>query len=242
MELEDQNWFPNILRNQQTAFIGFTVSAFEVYKPLLPLLKVVLDNHNQWTDCCSGAAGPVIYLQKNGSFNGSVLLTDKFPNKDIINSLPQNLTYSNCAVNILKDEIEGTGLITVFNAFHHFSRLERQQIITKLKALKRPFVIAEILQPTIFCGLKVFITATVGQLLLAPFIKPFSLLRLIFTYLLPINIITVLWDGLASVARAIPYKHLQYLAKNNNCQTFNVEAGTFKTPYAVITYLTGKPI
>jgi len=39
-------------------------------------------------------------------------------------------------------------------------------------------------------------------LLLAPFVKPFSLGRLFFTYVVPVNVLTITWDGVISVLRA----------------------------------------
>ena len=109
----------------------------------------------------------------------------------------------------------------MFNAFHHFNDMEKKQIIEKMIATKRPFLFAEILQP---------------------FVKPFSLKRLLFTYFIPLNMITVLWDGIVSVIRAIPFSVLQQLAESVDSTSFEIKAVEHKTALAVITYLVGKPI
>jgi hypothetical protein len=50
--------------------------------------------------------------------------------------------------------------------------------------------------------LKVLFMTTAGTLLLTPFIRPFSFRRLLFTYVLPLNIITITYDGIVSVCRS----------------------------------------
>ncbi|MDQ3100808.1 MAG: hypothetical protein M3R08_05435, partial [Bacteroidota bacterium] len=62
-------------------------------------------------------------------------------------------------------------------------------------------LIAELLQPNILCFLQILLVTTIGQVFLCPFVKPFRLERLFFTWILPINILTVVWDGLVSVVR-----------------------------------------
>ncbi len=244
MELEDQFWFPTFFRDQQTAFIGFVAGAFGIYNPLLPQLQKILASNGDktWTDCCSGAAGPVLYFQEKLKFKGNILLTDKFPNKTFKENKKLNIAYLNNPLDILKDKIPNKGLVTMFNAFHHFNLQERKIIIDQLIKTNRPFLIAEILQPNVLDAIKIFVTAIVGQVLLAPFIKPFSFKRLFFTYFIPLNIVTVLWDGIASVIRAIPFSHLKQLAETIDSKGFEVKAIKHKTALAVITYIVGKPV
>jgi hypothetical protein len=73
----------------------------------------------------------------------------------------------------------------------------------------------EILQPTVFCLLKIFFTTSIGSLLLTPFILPFSLRRLFFTYIIPVNILTISLDGILSVLKSRSVKQYQNLFANN---------------------------
>jgi hypothetical protein len=60
----------------------------------------------------------------------------------------------------------------------------------------------------------VLLATTAGQVLLSPFVLPFRLSRLLFTWVLPVNIVTVCFDGIISVLKALPAKRMQLL-----CQT-----------------------
>lgn len=88
----------------------------------------------------------------------------------------------------------------MFNAFHHFTP-EQQKHLVQLHA-SRGLLVFEVLQPTLLTFLKILFTTTIGQLLLAPFVRPFRWERILFTYILPINLIIIPWDGLVSVLRS----------------------------------------
>jgi hypothetical protein len=94
----------------------------------------------------------------------------------------------------------GSGVLTLFNAFHHFTPTQQQQLIRTHG--RRGVLVFEVLQPTLPTLLKILLTTTFGQLLLAPFVRPFRWERLLFTYLLPINLLTIAWDGIVSVVRS----------------------------------------
>lgn len=91
----------------------------------------------------------------------------------------------------------------MFNAFHHFNAVERKEMLKTLILNGRSFMAAELLAPTFTDFLRILVATTLGQLLLAPFVRPFSLKRLILTYLIPVNLITITWDGLVSVSRGL---------------------------------------
>jgi hypothetical protein len=58
-------------------------------------------------------------------------------------------------------------------------------------------------------------------LVLTPFIRPFSLKRMIFTYIIPINIITITFDGIVSVLKSRSVKQYQGLFANRG-QAMNI--------------------
>ena len=241
-ELEDQQWFPNILRQQQMDFIGFVVQHFPIYQPAIKLLQQLLisTKHNTITDCCSGGGGPILYLQKNISVDVSIVLTDLYPQP--IENLPPNIRYEKMPVNILEPNYNCNGIITMFNAFHHLNCIEKNKFLKRIIETHNPIFIAEILSPTPISFLTILFTTTVGQLMLTPFIKPFKFSRIIFTYLFPINLITVCWDGLASVLKSSSYPSLNQLAQSLSTTNYNftcIKAGNLFTPLYV---LKGEPI
>ena len=213
-ELEDLPWFPAFLRKHQMDYLKFIAAAFNIYHPALPYLKKNIHRHPEkgWTDLCSGTGGPI----QSFDFNHPVLLTDLYP---ILydKSSTGHISYYKYPVNVLTDAIPGDGLITLFNGFHHFNHEEKINILEKIRESKRPMLIIEILQPTTICLLKVLFTTTIGHWLMVPFMKPFSLKRIIFTYLIPVHTLTIMIDGIISVCKSKTAAYYNTLAEK--CST-----------------------
>jgi hypothetical protein len=218
-ELEDKKWFPAFLRNHQTEYLSFLASAFRLYHPIKQKLLDCLQNvpNAEWTDICSGAGGPV----KNLATHHKVLLTDKFPHTNIQDNL-SGITYHEKPVDVLKDDIPGKGLISMFNGFHHFGHSEKEEILQMAAKSARPIFIAEILQPNLICLLRVIFSATVGHWLLVPVMKPFSLKRVLFTYIIPLHTFTILIDGIISVCKAGSSTYYKKLCKNNSTEQYQL--------------------
>lgn len=197
-ELEDQKWFPPLLRRMQLEYIGWLVGFLRVYQPLLPLLEQLGRNQNRIHDLCSGSGGPAIWL--SGHLKNPWTLSDVYPASP--QHLGDQIFYLQDSVDVLSLKTDPEVIYTMFNAFHHFTNEQQGQILRKLSHSR--FVIAEILKPSPVDFIKIFCTTTLLQVLCAPFIKPFSFRRLIYTWILPINLITVTWDGLVSVLRSLP--------------------------------------
>jgi hypothetical protein len=67
---------------------------------------------------------------------------------------------------------------------------------------------------------------TIGVLLFSPFIKPFSWQRLFFTYIIPINIITISFDGIISVLKSRSFNAYKKLYSGvNNINVLNLKKG-----------------
>lgn len=200
-ELEDQPWFPQVLRRQQVEFIGWLVERFGVYASVTEGLRAALHRlkATEVTDLGSGQGGPVRYLARRPGFERiHFLLTDLYPAGE--GGTGTTVRWHAQPVDALGRNVPGTGPITLFNAFHHFGPAEQARLV-RMHA-QRGLFIFEVLQHTLPTYLKILFTTTVGQLLLAPFVRPFRWERLLFTYLLPVNLFTIPWDGLVSVARS----------------------------------------
>jgi hypothetical protein len=238
-ELEDYEWFTPLLRRQQVDFIGSVVRWFGVYQPLVAVLQQLLQQSKvcQITDCCSGSGGPAIFLHQR--LNGMVqtVLTDKFP-QPLTSQVP-GVRYKSTSTNVLNLQPAAEQLYTMHNAFHHFSTAEQKKILQQFAHNSSSFLIAEILQPDMPTFLQVLFTSTIGQLLLAPFVKPFSLARLLFTYLLPVNIITVTYDGIISVFKSKTASQYSKLTVGINTPGYAITVSTLKSNSAQIVYITG---
>ena len=236
-ELEDQEWFPNVLREQQTAYIGWMVRNFGVYKGVDSILAAELPKHaGTITDLGSGSGGPWKQLAASAALRGaSIELTDLYPQTPT--DLPPNCSYYPKPLPALQALPHAKGLLTLFNAFHHFTAAEREQMIRNAVLNGRSFFAAEILGPTLPDFLRILTATTLGQLLFAPFIRPFSWKRMLFTYVLPINILTVTWDGLASVFRGISAKEMEDMAakaRQLGASAKVVRLGTWYAPVRIL--------
>lgn len=210
-ELEDYNWFPKILRRFQMEYIGSIIKWLHFYGPLVPVLQTLLKENNtdRIQDLCSGSGMPAIYIQNQIGDGYKTILSDKFPEHSFANTL--TVHYLQQESDVLQLFPEQTMCYTMYNAFHHFTDLQKQQIIKKMQAANVSFVFAEILEPDIFTLIKIVFTTTILQVVTAPFVHPFSLMRLLFTYIIPVNLFTVTYDGIISVFKSKSVKQYQKL-------------------------------
>lgn len=213
-ELEDYNWFPKLLRNFQTEFIGFVVSKFNVYSGFVEHLNKRSLPQQTMTDLCSGSGEPAISIFKKSNGFKKLVLTDKYPN--ILNAVDERILYDAEPMDVMKMEFKPDTCYTMFNAFHHFTDEDKLKIIQKIQASGSFAFFAEILEPRLDCMLKVFLTTTLGTLIFTPFVKPFSFKRLLFTYIVPVNIFTITFDGLVSVLTSRSVKQYQKLFEGYN--------------------------
>lgn len=210
-ELEDYNWFPTTLRNFQTEFIGFVVSKFDIYNGFIKFLNKRSLTSQTMIDLCSGSGEPAIGIFKESNGFKRLVLTDKYPN--ILNAEDERILYDAKPMDVMKMEFKPDTCYTMFNAFHHFTDEDKLKIIQKIQESGSSAFFAEILEPRLDCMLKVFLTTTLGTLIFTPFLKPFSLKRLLFTYLIPVNIFTITFDGLVSVLKSRSVKQYQKLVE-----------------------------
>ncbi len=234
-ELEDQGWFPAILRNYQTDFLGIAAKLIKLYEPLIPVLGRNASAKCAICDLCSGNGAAAIYATAGARKAGAkLILTDKFPNTNFQDYVQLNsVEYSKISVDILHDRLPKAETYTMFNGLHHFNERQIEQVITKIKAQNGDALFIEPLQPNFAVLLKVMIATTLGALLFIPFIRPFRWYHFVFTYLIPIGIIATMWDGIASVINAYSQGQLLKIAseleKKGIEARFEVYRGKFAT-------------
>ena len=222
-EWEDQTWFPDVLRRNMTDYLRFMITRLGIYDPIIPLLKEMLEQTGQREilDLCSGAGGGLESIQPKISaeigFEVPVTLTDKFPNLEAwqqINSETKN------AIHFIEKSVDATdvpadlpGIRTLFSSFHHFKPKQALAILQDAVNKKQAIGIFEgsgkQYYELIFAGL-LFPPLMLG---ITPFIRPFKLSRLFFTYLVPAIPIFTLWDGVVSILRMYSPEMLQEMTK-----------------------------
>jgi len=239
-ELEDYAWFPARLRRYQMDFIGNVVRWLRLYQPLVPVVQQLMQQQqlHSITDCCSGNGAPALYMHQCLQPTPTTLLTDKFPQPF---TPTDNISYDTNSRDALELVPQANQLYTFYNCFHHFSDAEQQILLQRFADNRASVVIAEILEPGIIPMLKIFFTTTVGQLLSAPFVRPFAWGRLAFTYLLPINLLTVTYDGLVSVCKSKTVKGYTQLMADVRQAGYTFRVQSIRQATGRIIYITGAP-
>jgi hypothetical protein len=253
-----------VLRRQQVEFIGWLVDRFGIYAPVAPLIASALAQlgSHHVTDLGSGSGGPIHFLLRDKRLaHTQFLLTDRFPphegtgaathaathnatveaTRDATVDATDNATTGDRLrwhpepVDALAPQAPGTGPVTLFNAFHHFTPEQQRQLLRA--HARRGVLVFEVLQPTLITFLKILLTTTLGQLLLAPFVRPFRWERIVFTYPVPLNLITIPWDGLVSVLRSSHPDTLVQRLRPAVPPGHLLEAGTAGPWWAPVTWL-----
>lgn len=226
--MEDYSWFPESLRLQQMEFIGWVTSG-------MGALDGAIKSYKSWApegsimDLCSGSGQPAVFLHQHADLNNQLELTDLHPSflKTFSDqSAAANVVLRHEPLDVLEDkgswitEAEG---FSMYNAFHHFKPQQQIQMVRQMAKAHKPFFFVEILQPNIWSFLQILLTTTLGQLILGPFIRPFRWSRIFWTYVLPINLLTITFDGLVSVFRAQSQNTYEQLLSPLNTHGYKIK-------------------
>ena len=246
-EFEDQKWFPSFLRNYGTDFLQFLFNKTKLYHPIIPLLEkgIKESGYNQIIDLGSGGGGGLIYLNeqlKKKNPDLKILLTDYYPNTTAFEHTKKqanNFEYMKISIDARNVPKELKGLRTQFLSLHHFKPVDAKKILQNAVDSNIPIAIFEAQERSI-SSILAMIFSPLSVIFTTPFIRHFKFGRILFTYLIPIVPLFVLWDGIVSSLRTYSVKEMNELVselKNNDL--FNWEIGRLKSGPGVILYLLG---
>ncbi|MES2574778.1 MAG: hypothetical protein V4572_07535 [Bacteroidota bacterium] len=246
-EFEDQKWFPDFLRNYGTDFLQFLSNKTGMYKPLVPLIEEILKSKKMDTiiDLASGGGGGLIWLNselKKKVPNLKIILTDYYPNIpafEYTKKQSDNFEYYTQPVDARKVPAELKGLRTQFLSLHHFKPEDVKLILQNAIDSNSPIAVFEA-QERSLSSILAMVFSPVSVLLTTPFIRPFKIGRIIFTYLIPIVPLFVLWDGVVSSLRTYSIKELQTIIKDlKNTEKYDWQMDKIKSGPATVFYLIG---
>jgi hypothetical protein len=251
-EIEDQPWFPQVLRDQITDALQFLILEMKAYDPILPELNWVIQKSGRKNivDLCSGATGPwdylVVELLKQGEVLERITLTDLFPNENALKRMAEKnpiFKYNPIPADVLDIDRDLDGIRTLFSSFHHFNRAQAVSILQDAVDKQMPICVFE------FTGRRA------ANFILTPFVmfgvfakllfkKRLTFSRLLFSYLIPIVPLALLWDSTVSHLRTYsPAELNDLLSRVNHAESFEWEIGETTSPKTVLsnTYLIGYP-
>lgn len=246
-EFEDQTWFPDNLRTYGTEFLRFISNKTNGFKPAIPYLVKYLEKSgsHRIIDLASGAGGPMIGLNQQliKIFPDlRITLSDFYPNKEALQfnaDSATNIDFCSYSVNAMKVPEELKGLRTQFLSLHHFKKDDAVKILRNAVESKSAIAIFEG-QDRSLPSLIAMLFSPLTVLFLTPMIKPFKWGRLLFTYLIPLVPLFVLWDGVVSSLRTYSVKEMEELIGLADPEKqYQWEYGRLKNGPAVMMYLCG---
>jgi hypothetical protein len=249
-EWEDFPWFPAVLRDAATAYLRRAVEVTGQADRLAPKLAEAVRRARaeRIVDLCSGGAGPMVALARaleTQEARVPVTLTDLYPN---VPALEEAVRVSEGAVAFERESVDATrvpaeltGMRTLFNAFHHFRPEAARAILEDAVSARQPIAVFEVVSrdPAALFGI---LFAPLAVLLLMPTIRPLKSSWLLFTYVIPLVPLLVLWDGVVSCLRVYSPEELEKLVEGLPADGYRWEIGRLPIGGpAKATYLLGRP-
>lgn len=248
-EFEDQKWFPGFLRDYGTDFLQFLSNKTKLYKPVVPVIERGLreSGTNDIVDLGSGGGGGLLWLNselKKTNPNLKILLTDFYPNIkafEFTKRQADNFEYISTSIDARKVPESLKGFRTQFLSLHHFKPHDAKQILQNAVDSRSVIGIFEAQERSV-PSILAMLFSPISVILATPFIRPFKFGRLIFTYLIPIVPLFVLWDGVVSSLRTYSVKEMKVLVDQlENNENFEWEIKRVKSGPGVVIYLLGVP-
>ncbi len=254
-EFTDLPWYPQVFRRIQTDYLQFAATLGSGHKNLIPLFAKAMQHAktDEIVDLCSGGSGPWIQLRKHLNQAGlsvTIKLTDKYPNPQAIqmwsHASLHGIEYLADPVDAMDVPPQLRGMRTFFEGFHHFKPDQAQSILRDAVEKKVAIGIFEASLKPPFGWLILILSPLITlftYLLITPFIRPRTLSRFLWTYLIPIVPLATCWDGVISLLRVYSVQELMELTAPLQRDDYVWEAGQASTgtPIFGFTYLLGYP-
>ncbi len=252
-ELEDQTWFPGMLRQYMTDFLSHMGGWSKIpYQPFTERLVEALRRTGdvRLVDLCSGGGGPAVVigreLRERLGRPLDVVLTDLYPSPARLQHaralLPDWVTLDGRAVDAREVPHDLSGFRLVCNGFHHLRPEEARACLLDAVEKGQGVALVELTHRSAWSVLQVAV-GSMTQLVIAPFIKPFRWSRLLLTYVLPVVPLCTLWDGVVSCLRVYDPEELARLVARLPERGYRWEFGRLRVPGmpTKLTYLIGTP-
>jgi hypothetical protein len=256
MELHEQSWCPAAIRNGVTDCLHAVANLARQFQNVAPKLQHALDQTGApcVVDLCSGGGGPWLNLywrvrQRSGQ-PMPIVLTDLYPNVQAMRAAAQRSGQQICYIAAPVDATcmpeALVGFRTLFTAFHHFAPVQAQAILQDAIDHEQGIAIFEQTHRNA-AALIMMLTLPWLALLVAPWIRPFRLSRLFWTYILPAIPLILCIDGMVSCLRTYSPDEMATLIAglkpSPKGSTYVWESGRVRSPVSPlgVTYLIGYP-
>jgi hypothetical protein len=242
-EFGDLPWWPAAIRDCVTDSLAFGIARMGLYAKAAPLVADLLarGGTRDVVDLCAGGAGPWPGLRDALGPDVRVTLTDRQPNAAAVARVAAladpRVRYLAHPVDAAAVPPELVGVRTIFTAFHHLTPTAAARVLADAAAAGAPIGVFEFTERAWPSYLAAALVPW-SMLFTTPWIRPFRLARLLFTYALPLAPLCNLWDGLVSSLRTYTPAEMLALARGA-APGYRWEAGTLRGRGPAVTYLVG---
>lgn len=256
LEIHEQPWCPAAIRDGATDYLRFIAAFARQYRYVVPLLRrgLLASGSERIVDLCSGGGGPWPQLQRELHAAlpapAPILLTDLHPNQAAAHMPIRGQPYIRFvpkSVDATHIPAELTGFRTLFTAFHHFPPQDARRILQDAVDQGQGIGVFEQTARTPLALLIMLVLPWLA-LLAAPFVRPFRLDRLFWTYLIPLIPFVLCFDGIVSCLRTYTLAEMRALTASLRPPAsgahYRWEIGTVPSPLSPIgvRYLLGYPM
>ena len=212
-EFADLPRFPETLRRSMSEFLAFVGALSDKpYHGFVARLAELMEDAGETSvlELCGGLGGPSgreILLLRERMPEATWTLSDLHPPARV----PEGVLAHPLAMDARAVPRREPGVRVIQNAFHHFAPDDAVEVLRGATEGGRSVAVMEV-NARHALPLLGMLFAPLNALLFAPFQRPFRLSRLVFTYLIPILPVLILWDGVVSCLRVYDPAELSELA------------------------------
>ncbi len=219
-QITNTKWFPSFLTRCIYEFMTWFVVKVNASKPFIPVIEEGLKHANRIMviDKKCGAGFETVDHLIDGKIKRVKVDADNF-------------------------EATEEGLYLSVNSFHQFTVKEAKEILAQVSKNRQPIVVVEGNNDSLWqvFGMTVIVPLTV--ILTAPFVKPFRLERLVFTYLIPLLPSVTFLDGFIALFKLYAPKDLDELTASLNEENYYWRSGKMDNGRGgKIIFLIGHPV
>ena len=250
-EIHEQDWFPKFLRDEVLDGLQSVFRLGRIYDPVASRLAAAVEaaGAHRLIDLCSGGGGPWVWMHRalarqNSGEHLDICLTDKYPN---IGAFQSAQAVSGGAISYCAEPVDATsiplhldGFRVLFTSFHHFAPDQAVAMLQNAVNNRQGIAIFEAARRRPLSILLTFLVP-LGALFSVPFIRPFRMSRLFWTYLIPVIPFVLWFDGILSCLRAYSPAELGQLISRLDANDYKWETGEVTGQLAPVTYMLGYP-
>jgi hypothetical protein len=248
-EIHELAGCPPLVRRLATDYLHTVGRVFRAFEPIEPLLAAALraSGQNQIVDLCSGGTGPIIELaegvRRRHGVEARVVLSDLFPNHAAFAAAAARTSLTVVGepepVDARRVPARLEGVRTLFDCFHHFRPADARGILRDAAERRAPLLIVEATERSFGAVLGMLLFVPLLVLVLTPFVRPFRLWRLLLTYVVPIAVPLIVFDGVVSCLRSYTEEELRELTSGLENESYRFQVGSLKARAGRLTYVLG---